>query len=62
VNTKPGNKQIPFWQRGYYEHVIRNEKEFNEIGEYILGNPLKWELDRENPYSIKKVKPLLFEC
>ena len=37
------------WQRNYYEHIIRNENELNSIREYIYYNPLKWELDRENP-------------
>lgn len=30
-----------FWQRNYYEHIIRNEKELNRIREYIINNPLK---------------------
>ena len=38
-----------FWQRNYYEHVVRGEAELNRICEYIVNNPLKWELDRENP-------------
>jgi REP element-mobilizing transposase RayT len=38
-----------FWQRNYYEHVIRNEDELNRIREYIQNNPLKWDLDKENP-------------
>jgi REP element-mobilizing transposase RayT len=38
-----------FWQRNYYEHVIRNEDELNKIREYIQNNPLKWDLDKENP-------------
>ena len=37
------------WQRGFYEHVIRNEESLNRIREYILTNPSRWELDRENP-------------
>ncbi len=37
------------WQRNYYEHVIRNEKDLNEIREYIQNNPLQWALDEENP-------------
>ena len=37
------------WQRNYYEHIIRNEKELNKIREYIINNPLRWHLDRENP-------------
>ncbi|MGB7291429.1 MAG: transposase [Thermodesulfobacteriota bacterium] len=41
------------WQRNYYEHIIRNEYDLNEIREYIVNNPLKWELDKENPENIK---------
>jgi hypothetical protein len=41
-----------FWQRNYYEHVIRNEDEMNKIREYIKNNPLKWSLDRENPEKV----------
>ena len=37
------------WQRNYYEHIIRNQKELNRIREYIVNNPMKWEFDRENP-------------
>ncbi len=37
------------WQRSYYEHVIRDEDELNEVRQYISTNPLKWALDRENP-------------
>ena len=37
------------WQPNYYEHVIRNEKELDQIREYILYNPLRWALDNENP-------------
>jgi REP element-mobilizing transposase RayT len=41
-----------FWQRNYYEHVIRSEDELNKIREYIRNNPLKWSLDRENPERV----------
>jgi len=37
------------WQRNYYEHIIRNDESLDRIREYILNNPLQWELDRENP-------------
>lgn len=39
------------WQRNYYEHVIRNEKEYYKILEYIQENPIKWEEDK---YYIKE--------
>ena len=35
----------PIWQKLFYEHIIRNEKEYYKIVEYIQNNPLKWEED-----------------
>lgn len=43
----PFDKRV--WQRNYFEHIIRNERELDHIREYILNNPLKWVLDREHP-------------
>ena len=34
------------WQRGYHEHVIRNERDYLEIWNYIDTNPAKWAEDR----------------
>ena len=34
------------WQRSFYEHVIRNDRDYEEIWRYIDENPLKWKLDR----------------
>lgn len=36
------------WQRGYYERIIRNERELNAIRQYIRHNPAQWGEDREN--------------
>lgn len=38
-----------FWQRNYYEHLIRNEKSLNRIRDYILNNPVSWEEDQNHP-------------
>jgi REP element-mobilizing transposase RayT len=35
------------WQRNYYEHIIRNNDDLNNISEYIQKNPLNWEQDKE---------------
>ena len=35
------------WQRNYYEHVIRNERDYQAIYDYILANPINWEKDDE---------------
>ena len=40
------------WQRSYYEHVVRNDEELNQIRQYIVENPIKWEFDRENPDAV----------
>jgi REP element-mobilizing transposase RayT len=41
----------PVWQRNYYEHIIRNDREWDAIRQYIIDNPLNWEQDRENPWD-----------
>lgn len=37
---------FPIWQKSFYDHVIRNETDYQMIWQYIENNPLKWELDR----------------
>src|SRR4030042_4168764 len=49
INLSQGTAGQPVWERNYYEHVIRNEDSLNRIREYIINNPLRWHLDRENP-------------
>jgi REP element-mobilizing transposase RayT len=34
------------WQRGYYDHVIRNYIEYETITNYIANNPLQWNNDK----------------
>ena len=33
------------WQKGFYDHVVRGEKDYLEIWNYIEGNPGKWSED-----------------
>src|SRR5262249_40534251 len=47
VNERAG-KRGTLWQRGYYEHVIRNEKALNRIRDYIANNPALWAEDPDN--------------
>jgi len=37
-----------FWQRGYFDHVIRNEHDLEDTMTYIVNNPQKWQLNRED--------------
>jgi REP-associated tyrosine transposase len=49
INTLRDNPGCPVWQRNYYEHVVRNETDLANIRQYIANNPLKWDLDENNP-------------
>jgi hypothetical protein len=49
------------WQRNYYEHVIRNEREWEAIQYYIRENPARWAFDRENPDYTRAEKGISFE-
>ena len=33
------------WQKGFHDHIIRGENDYNEIWEYIESNPSKWSED-----------------
>ena len=46
-----GGQPFPgkLWQRNYYEHIVRNERDLNKIRDYIRYNPLKWHSDIYNP-------------
>jgi REP element-mobilizing transposase RayT len=50
VNLLKGTPGARLWQRGFYEHIIRTERELARIREYITNNPAQWSLDRENPH------------
>ena len=36
------------WQRGYYDHIIRDARELEAIRHYIAENPRRWATDRDN--------------
>lgn len=40
------------WQPRFFERIIRNEKELYNIRKYIEQNPLKWEIEKNNPDNI----------
>ncbi len=37
---------VNVWQRNYYDHIIRNEQDYDRISEYIKNNPILWKEDR----------------
>ena len=43
IREKYGNIEV--WQRRYYDHVIRDQADYDDICRYIENNPDQWELD-----------------
>jgi hypothetical protein len=42
INTQFGQQVERVLQRSYYDHVIRNQRDYDEIWQYIENNPRKW--------------------
>jgi putative transposase len=49
INLLFNTSNSPFWQSNYYERIIRDQKEYNNVAAYIRNNPLNWKADEENP-------------
>ena len=41
------------WQRDYFEHVVRNDRELESIRDYVAGNPSHWGTDPDNPAAAR---------
>ena len=37
------------WQSRFYDQIIRNERAYQNISQYIIDNPKKWNADKFNP-------------
>ena len=37
---------VQLWQRGYYDHIIRDQLDYDTIWQYIDENPAKWPHDQ----------------
>ena len=57
VNAAENQRGAVLWQRNYYDHIIWNDQELNNIGWYILNNPRNWQLDRDNYQNIRNLSP-----
>ena len=51
LRHSPGTR---VWQRGYYDHIVRNYHELARIQTYIRDNPARWAEDRDNLDEILK--------
>jgi len=42
INRLRGTPGGRVWQRGYYDHVVRDDADLDRIREYIVTNPTRW--------------------
>jgi putative transposase len=48
INKLQNQRGAVLWQPNYYEHVVRNEQDYQAKRDYILSNPMNWDNDDEN--------------
>jgi putative transposase len=57
INASRGTSGASVWQRGYYERIVRNERELNLTRKYIASNPRNWRKDREPQQDVPLTPP-----
>ena len=45
INKMRGSVGEKIFQRSFYDHIIRNRDDYNEIAKYIYENPSRWYYD-----------------
>jgi hypothetical protein len=53
INEMDGTPGRKILQRGFHDHIIRNENELKRIRKYIVDNPKNWKDDEDNPENSK---------
>jgi REP element-mobilizing transposase RayT len=56
INQMRSTPGVPIWQQRYYDRIIRDEKELNNVRDYIANNVLAWAFDTENPEKVPLFK------
>jgi len=54
INEAQDLTGVKFWQRNYYEHIIRSEASLARLRTYIAQNPQKWQHDQLHPQNLSK--------
>jgi len=57
VNKIRNTPRTTIWQRGYFEHVIRDDHSLDKIRDYIATNPQRWSMCAENDNRIGDEEP-----
>ena len=49
INQTRDTPGARFWQRNYWEHIVRNEADLGAIRRYVEANPIRWTDDQLHP-------------
>jgi putative transposase len=52
INETRSTPSFPVWQSRFYDRFIRNDRELNNIRDYIQNNVLRWAFDKNDPETI----------
>ena len=52
VRQERGLPAVEVWQRGFHDHIVRDEDDLNRIRRYIIENPLNWHTDEHHPLNM----------
>ena len=47
INRQTNTEGNKIFQRSYYNHVIRNQQDYDEVWQYIENNPIKWVMQKQ---------------
>ena len=53
IRRQRGDPRWTVWHGNYFERVICNDRELEAIRQYIVENPIRWSIDRENPEAVE---------
>jgi putative transposase len=59
INAKHPAFIQKIWQRGYFDHIIRNRKSLFFIRQYIRNNPMNWERDKNNSHTQEEIDDVI---
>lgn len=57
INEYRNTPKLAVWQPRFHDHIIRDDKEYKRIANYINANPENWETDTYNDYKEKNSEP-----
>jgi putative transposase len=55
INDARQTRGTPVWQRSFYDHIIRGERDLIRARDYIAANPSNWPYDEGNPHRRRRV-------